>query len=91
MRVIRNAEKGVEVDAGDGVHLEVMISWCSFERYGDRDRDVMSCLLAEKGVSNDFDIAHTKTYDLARVLRRFLLSLRTRFFLHLARMTMEVC
>jgi hypothetical protein len=53
VRVIWNAEKGVDVDAGDGANLEVMLSWCYVPRgKSDRDRVVMSCLLTMRNVSN---------------------------------------
>jgi hypothetical protein len=45
--VIWNAEKGVDVDAGDGVDLEVMLLWRYISRgKRDRDRVVARCLLA---------------------------------------------
>ena len=61
----------------------------------DRDRDVVRCLLAKRGVSHCFELARVETannqqignkgvkstYDLARVLRRLRLRRRTRFFL----------
>ena len=54
----------------------------------DRDRVVVSSLLAVRGVSLGQSVESRRgvdmTYDLARVLRRFLLRRRTRFFLHLA-------
>ena len=82
-----NAEKGVDVDAGDGADEEVMLSWFRVLRgkwY--RDRIVVNSLLATRGVSipESHNMDKELSYDLARVLRRFLLSLRTRFFLHLA-------
>ena len=86
MRVIWNAEKGVDVDAGDGVNLEVMLSWWYSSRgKSDRDRVVVSCLLAVTEVRWYSKMSNEKcAYDLARVLRRFRLRRRTRFFLHFA-------
>ena len=86
MRVIWNAEKGVDVDAGDGVNLEVMLSWWYSSRgKSDRDRVVVSCLLAVTEVRWYSKMNNERcAYDLARVLRRFRLRRRTRFFLHFA-------
>lgn len=36
--VVWNAEKGVDVDAGDGTISWVMLSWCLFLEKCDRDR-----------------------------------------------------